>query len=53
MKEIKAYIRWIVRSTGPGEQTHKYSAMEILKKRYANGKISQEKFEQKKKGPMS
>ncbi len=46
-------IRWIVRSSGPGSQPPKESAMEVLKKRYAGGEISKEEFEQKKKDLLS
>lgn len=46
-------IRWLVRSSGPGVQPPKESAMEVLKKRYASGEISKEEFEQKKKDLLS
>ena len=44
-------IRWIVISTrSTGQKTyHEDSALEILKRRYAQGEIGKEEFEEKKR----
>ena len=44
-------IRWLILSTRSGTQrpSHEDSALEILRKRYAQGEINKEEFEEKKR----
>jgi putative membrane protein len=52
---IVVLIRWLVISTrSTGQMTyHEDSALEILKKRYAQGEINKEEFEEKKRDLLS
>ena len=42
-------IKWIVQQSSPKSQCVALDSLEILKKRYAEGEIEKEEFEQKKK----
>lgn len=46
-------VRWVGQQSKPVEQKHAESSLEILKKRYAQGEIDKEEFEQKKKVLLS
>ena len=46
---IVALVRYIISSSGNCAAAHTGSALEILKTRYAQGEISKEGFEEKKK----
>ncbi len=42
-------VVWVVQKAAGGESRSEESALEILKKRYARGKVSKEEFEEKKR----
>ncbi len=42
-------IRWVIQQSRSNDAKRSESALEILKKRYAEGEIDEEEFKQKKK----
>ncbi|MHA2062149.1 MAG: SHOCT domain-containing protein [Candidatus Sifarchaeia archaeon] len=46
-------VRWAVLQRGKDSQKSEESPLEILKKRYAQGEIDREEFEQKRKDLIS
>ena len=46
---VVALVKWTPSLDRPNKETDRNTAMEVLKRRYANGEISREEFEERKK----